>query len=93
MEGAQQDLVPLLQDEIYRIARELPRNAVRHARAGQIKAEIRYQSRQLRLHVRDDGKGFESAGHAGTSESIRRQFGVAERNWRRIIDLEEKVVS
>ena len=30
---------PLLQDEVYRIARELLRNAFRHAQAGRIEAE------------------------------------------------------
>ena len=59
VEGERRDLEPLLQDEIYRIARELLRNAFRHAQAGRIEAEIRYESRQLRLHVRDDGKGIE----------------------------------
>ena len=59
VEGERQDLEPLLQDEVYRIARELLRNAFRHAQAGRIEAEIRYESRQLRVHVRDDGKGID----------------------------------
>jgi len=59
VEGERRDLEPLLQDEVYRIARELLRNAFRHAQAGQIEAEIRYESRQLRAHVRDDGKGID----------------------------------
>ena len=70
VEGERRDLEPLLQDEVYRIARELLRNAFRHAQAGRIEAEIRYESRQLRLHVRDDGKGIDaevlsSGGRAG----------------------------
>jgi signal transduction histidine kinase len=73
VEGERQSLKPLLQDEIYRIARELLRNAFRHAHARQIEAEIRYDSRQFRLHVRDDGKGIDPeilkaggrAGHYG----------------------------
>jgi len=73
VEGERRDLVPLLQDEVYRIARELLRNAVRHAQAGHIEAEIRYESRQLCVHVRDDGKGVDPeilkaggrAGHYG----------------------------
>jgi signal transduction histidine kinase len=59
VEGERRDLEPLLQDEVYRIARELLRNAVRHAQAGRIEAEIRYESRHLRVHVRDDGKGID----------------------------------
>ena len=73
VEGERRDLEPLLQDEVYRIARELLRNAFRHAQAGRIEAEIRYESRHLRVHIRDDGKGIDSevlkaggrAGHFG----------------------------
>ena len=73
VEGARRDVAPLIQDEVYRIARELLRNAFRHAQAGRIEVEIRYDSRQFRLHVRDDGKGIDSevlraggrAGHYG----------------------------
>jgi len=59
VEGERRDLEPLLQDEVYRIARELLRNAFRHAQAGKIETEIRYETRQLRVHVRDDGKGID----------------------------------
>jgi signal transduction histidine kinase len=59
VEGKRQELKTLLQDEVYRITRELLRNAFRHARAGNIEVEIRYESRQFRVHVRDDGKGIE----------------------------------
>jgi signal transduction histidine kinase/ligand-binding sensor domain-containing protein len=70
VEGPRRQLKPLLQDEIYRIARELLRNAFRHAQAGRIEAEIRYESRELRVHVRDDGRGIpteilNSGGRAG----------------------------
>jgi signal transduction histidine kinase len=69
VEGERQELDPLLQDDAYRIARELLRNAFRHARASRIEAEIRYDHTQLRVRVRDDGKGIEpetlTAGRAG----------------------------
>jgi signal transduction histidine kinase len=52
-------LSPILQDEVYRIARELLRNAFRHADADQIEAEIRYDYARLRLRIRDDGKGID----------------------------------
>ena len=61
VEGARQPLAPLLQDEIYRIGREMLRNAFRHAHASRIEAEIRYDSGTFRLRVRDDGKGIESS--------------------------------
>jgi signal transduction histidine kinase len=73
VEGARRDLAPLIQDEVYRIARELLRNAFCHSHAKRIEVEIRYESRRLRLHVRDDGKGIDPeilkagglAGHYG----------------------------
>jgi signal transduction histidine kinase len=60
IEGEPRALSPIFQDEAYRIARELLRNAVRHAHAHQIEAEIRYESRLFRLSVRDDGIGMDS---------------------------------
>jgi signal transduction histidine kinase len=61
VEGARQPLAPLLQDEIYRIGREMLRNAFRHAHAGRIEAEIRYDRGMFRLLIRDDGKGIDSS--------------------------------
>jgi signal transduction histidine kinase/ligand-binding sensor domain-containing protein len=59
VEGPAQTLSPVLQDEVYQIGREVLRNAFRHARASRIEAEIRYSDRQLRLRIRDDGKGID----------------------------------
>jgi signal transduction histidine kinase/ligand-binding sensor domain-containing protein len=59
VEGGRQALSPGVQDEIYRIGRELVRNAFRHARADHVEAEIRYDDHALRLLVRDDGKGMD----------------------------------
>ncbi len=59
VEGAPRDLVPIVRDEAYRIACEAVRNAFRHAQAGQIEVEIRYDPRRLRLRVRDDGRGMD----------------------------------
>jgi signal transduction histidine kinase len=59
VEGEQHPLEPLIQDEAYRITRELLRNAFQHANANNIEAEIRYENRVFRLRVRDDGKGIE----------------------------------
>jgi signal transduction histidine kinase len=59
MEGASRDLVPLVRDEVYRIASEALRNAFRHAQARRIEVEILYARRQLRLWVSDNGKGID----------------------------------
>jgi signal transduction histidine kinase len=59
VEGPHRRLSPILQDEVYRIGREVLRNAFRHAQASHIEAEIRYDNRKLRLRIRDDGKGID----------------------------------
>ena len=59
VEGPPQSLSPVVQDEVYRIAREVLGNAFRHARAGRIEVEIRYDNRMLRLRIRDDGIGID----------------------------------
>ena len=59
VEGARQPLSPLLQDEVYRIAREILRNAFRHAHASRIEAEIAYDSQFFRLRIRDNGRGID----------------------------------
>ena len=56
VEGARQPLSPLLQDELYRIAREILRNAFHHAHASRIEAEIAYDRQFFRLRIRDNGK-------------------------------------
>jgi signal transduction histidine kinase/ligand-binding sensor domain-containing protein len=73
VEGTPWNLHPIVRDEIYRVASEALRNAFRHAQAKQIEVEFRYDKRQLRLRVRDDGKGMDAtfltaegrAGHFG----------------------------
>ncbi len=60
VEGNPQNLHPILRDEVYRIAGEALRNAFKHAQAQRIEVEIRYDERQLRLRVRDDGKGIDA---------------------------------
>jgi signal transduction histidine kinase len=60
VEGTPQNLHPILRDEVYRIAGEALRNAFKHAQAQRIEVEIRYDERQLRLRVRDDGKGIDA---------------------------------
>jgi signal transduction histidine kinase len=59
IEGKQQPLSLMLQDEVYKISREVIRNAFHHAAASRIEVEIRYDQDQLRLRIRDDGKGID----------------------------------
>jgi len=87
VEGERRGLAPMVQEEILRIARELLRNAFRHARAHEIEVEIRYESDVFRLIVRDDGKGIDPkilkdggrAGHWGLPGVQERARGIGAR--------------
>jgi signal transduction histidine kinase len=59
VEGTSRNFHAILRDEVYRIAGEAVRNAFNHAQAQRIEVEIRYDERQFRLRVRDDGKGID----------------------------------
>jgi signal transduction histidine kinase/ligand-binding sensor domain-containing protein len=73
VEGVPRDLHPVVRDEVYKIAGEGLRNAFKHAESKHIEVDIRYDERQLRLRLRDDGKGIDpkiinanvSEGHYG----------------------------
>lgn len=58
VEGTPVPLNPIVRDEVYRIATEAVRNAIRHANARRIEVEIRYDEQQLRLRIGDDGTGI-----------------------------------
>jgi signal transduction histidine kinase len=59
VEGSPRDLHPIVRDDIHRIALEALRNAFRHSGADRIEAEVTYGARELRLRIRDDGKGID----------------------------------
>ena len=59
VQGMIRSLAPIVGDEIGRIAIEAVRNAFLHARAQRIEVEICYDARELRLRVRDNGKGID----------------------------------
>lgn len=61
VEGTARPLAPMVWDETYRIAAEAVRNAFRHSHGTQSEVELRYGKRQLRLRVRDDGRGIDGA--------------------------------
>ena len=66
VDGDSRDLEPLVRDEVHRVASEAVRNAFRHSEARRIDVELRYDKRQFRLLVRDDGKGIDQAVLKGT---------------------------
>ena len=65
VEGQARDLRPMVRDEIYKIAAEALRNAFRHAQAERVEVEIRYDDKEFRLRLRDDGKGIDPVVLAG----------------------------
>jgi signal transduction histidine kinase len=60
IEGHDRPLQPFVRDEIYRIGREAVSNAFRHASASEVELALEYETRGLRLRVRDNGHGIES---------------------------------
>ena len=87
VEGERRPKRPMIGEEIYRIARELLRNAYRHADARSIEAELRYDDDAFLLIVRDDGKGMDPkvlkdhgrAGHWGVPGMYERAEGIGAR--------------
>jgi signal transduction histidine kinase/streptogramin lyase len=59
VEGRPRELAAILRDDIYRIIREAVRNAYQHANAKLIETEITFGERELRVRVRDDGRGMD----------------------------------
>jgi signal transduction histidine kinase/ligand-binding sensor domain-containing protein len=58
-EGTSRELLPLIRDDVYRIVSEALRNAFKHSQATRIEVELRYDPRELRVRIRDNGKGIE----------------------------------
>ena len=87
VEGERRVKRAMIREEINRIARELLRNAYRHASARSIEAELRYDDDAFLLIVRDDGKGIDPkvlndhgrAGHWGLPGMYERAEGIGAR--------------
>lgn len=58
--GTQQEVEPIIREEIYLIGREALLNAFQHAQANAIEIELNYDFKQFRLCIRDDGIGIDS---------------------------------
>jgi signal transduction histidine kinase len=59
VEGNSRDLRPIIRDDVYRIASEALCNAFKHSLAKRIEVKVRYELRQLRVRIRDNGKGID----------------------------------
>jgi signal transduction histidine kinase len=79
--GEPRPLRPEWEENLYRICQELVTNVVRHARARHVVARLVFEPNEVRLDVRDDGVGFDSArrpdGHglAGIEERVAEMGG------------------
>ncbi len=74
VEGKARELHPIVRDDIYKISAEALRNSFRHAQPERVEVEIRYDSEQFRLRVRDDGKGIDPAVLSG--QRTKRHYGL-----------------
>jgi signal transduction histidine kinase len=59
VEGPRRPLNPLIRDQVYRIGREALMNAFRHSGAATVEVQINYDASDLRLAVRDTGRGID----------------------------------
>lgn len=68
-----------VRDEVVRIAQEAVMNAVRHARARQVRLSVGFGERALRVCVSDDGQGFDPAAVATSGGRHYGLIGMQER--------------
>jgi PAS domain S-box-containing protein len=59
VEGKLDALLPVVRTEVFWVASEALRNTFDHAHATQVEVELRYDARQFRLRVRDNGQGID----------------------------------
>src|ERR1700682_5982360 len=59
LQGEQQKLPPEWETNLLRIGQEVLTNVLRHAQAGEFKALLVFDSREIRLDLRDNGCGFD----------------------------------
>jgi signal transduction histidine kinase len=59
LDGKPQNLPPEWETNLLRIGQEVLTNALRHARAKQFDVLLVFESHEIRLNLRDDGRGFD----------------------------------
>ena len=59
--GTSRRLHPVVFEELFKIGKEALANAFRHSDAHSIEVEFNYERSELRIRIRDDGRGIDSA--------------------------------
>jgi len=59
LQGEPRELSPELETNLLRIGQEVLTNALRHAHATEFNAELIFDGREVRLNLRDNGRGFD----------------------------------
>jgi signal transduction histidine kinase/ligand-binding sensor domain-containing protein len=59
--GTYRALPERIESELLKIGQEAITNVVRHARANEIKIDVAYEGKNVRMTIADDGRGFEGA--------------------------------
>ncbi len=77
--GANSKLAPAIEDNLLRICEEAVTNAVKHARPAQVEVSLEFASDELRLRIRDDGRGFNPQGPDGAKAGHLGLLGIRER--------------
>lgn len=72
-------LAPAVEDNLVRVCEEAVTNAVKHAGPTQVTVKLEYGSDELRLHIRDNGCGFEPPGPGGAKAGHFGLVGIHER--------------
>jgi signal transduction histidine kinase len=80
--GIARPLRPVVGDDVYLIGREALANAFQHSGATEIEVELEYASDQLKLLVRDNGRGITSDWLQSTRTGHRGLSGIRERTRR-----------
>jgi len=79
VQGAPRKLGKAVEHHLLRICEEALANAVKHAHATRVEVILDFTSKEVQLHIRDDGCGFEPAGWEVSKRGHFGLLGIKER--------------
>jgi signal transduction histidine kinase len=77
--GTYRALPEAIESELLKIGQEAVTNVVRHAQANQLKIDLAYEGKKVRMTIADDGRGFEGAVNSSGPEGHFGLRGMRER--------------